>query len=172
MKSAKLGCVLVALCTAAGGHAQDIGAEPTTGAIVLEAGFPTDPTTATVFSGGDIDASATIEGCSGYISERPDLRLTFTADPTPSAMPLFIHALSDGDTTLLIHAPDGNWYCNDDGANGINPMLVFGPAMSGYYQIWLGSYEVDQNHEALVAFSELGADLGTLQTPVNESPGR
>lgn len=166
--------VVFALLFAAGttASAQAPGTKPAMGAIILEAGFDEDPRTITVFSGGSINASEKIPGCSGYISEPPDVRLTYTADPSPAAMPLFIHALSEGDTTLVVKAPDGNWYCNDDGVNAVNPMVVFGPAMSGSYEIWLGSFEPDRNYEVVLAFSELGPDPVPLQAVPGSDPGR
>ncbi len=115
--------------------AQDIGAEPNSGTIELEANFPDDPAATEVLSGGSIDVSRVIEGCTGYISNEPDGRLSFTASPDPDAYPLYIYALSSGDTTLVINAPDGNWYCNDDGDEGLDPSIVFGPAMTGEYEI-------------------------------------
>lgn len=152
--------------------AQVPGAKPAMGAIVLEAGFPDDPRIITVFSGGPVNAAEAIPGCSGNISEPPDLRLTYTAEPGPEAMPLFIHALSAGDTTLVVRAPDGSWHCNDDGINGMNPMVVFAPPMSGNYEIWVGSFEPDRNHEVALAFSELGPDLAPLQAVLAGDPGR
>ncbi len=137
------------------GAAQDISAEPNAGTIVLEANFTPDPTTMDVTSGGEIDVSEVIPGCTGYISEAPDVRLTFTAEPAPDAFPLYIYALSSGDTTLVVNAPDGNWYCNDDGEQGLDPTLVFSPAMGGDYEIWVGSYDEDEFHDAKLSVSEL-----------------
>jgi hypothetical protein len=168
--------IALAALPVASASAQDPLAKPASGAIVLEAGFADDPRTLTVISGGPVNAAETIPGCSGHVSEAPDIRLTYIADPSPDALPLFIHALSQGDTTLVVKAPDGNWYCSDDGVNAMNPMLVFGPAMSGDYAIWLGSFEPDRNHEAILAFSELGPDPAPLEAALGgtrlAAPGR
>lgn len=135
--------------------AQDISAEPNSGTITLDANFTPDPTTMEVTSGGSINVSEVIPGCSGYISDAPDVRLTFTAQPSPDAYPLYIYALSSDDTTLVINAPDGEWYCNDDGNEGLDPSVVFSPAMSGDYEIWVGSYDEDEFHDAKLSVSEL-----------------
>lgn len=136
--------------------AQSIFSDPGSGTITLEANFDEDPTTTELVSGGEIDVSASVDGCSGYISDAPDVRLSFTADPQPNAYQLYISAQSDEDTTLLINAPDGNWYCNDDGPSGVDPLIVFGPAQSGDYEIWVGSFEEGQYHSATLRISELG----------------
>ena len=48
--------------------------------------------------------------------------------------------MSQDDTTLVINAPDGEWYCDDDGAGYPNPELTFASPMSGQYDIWVGTY--------------------------------
>lgn len=149
----------LAATTPIAASAQDIGADATFGSIELEANFAEDPTSVEVTSGGEIDVSETIDGCVGFISDEPDVRLTFTASTSPDAFPLFISAVSDGDTTLVVNAPDGRYYCNDDGndggENGTNPSIVFGPAQSGAYEIWLGSFEEGEYLPAEVLISEL-----------------
>jgi hypothetical protein len=145
----------LAVALTASGSAQDITAEPNSDSVYLEAGFTPDPTTVNVTSGGTIDVSNVIDGCSGYISNAPDVRLTFSANSSADAYPLYIYAKASGDTTLVINAPDGNWYCNDDGSEGTNPLVVFGPAMSGDYEIWIGSYDQGEYHDATLEISEL-----------------
>lgn len=145
----------VALAISAPVIAQDIFGEPNSATVILEANFPDDPNTVDVISGGEINVSTVVDGCNGYISDAPDVRLNFTTDESPSAFPLYIYATSDEDTTLLINAPDGSWYCNDDGNSGTNPSVVFGPAMAGDYEIWVGSYDEGTYHEAKVGISEL-----------------
>ena len=147
----------LAIGISASGKAQDISADPISDTVSLSAGFTPDPTTVAVTSGGTVNAGKSIDGCSGYISDAPDLRLTFSANQTPSAMPLYINAKSSGDTTLVINAPDGRWYCNDDSA-GSNPMVVFGPAQSGNYEIWVGSFEEGEYHDATLEISELNGE--------------
>ena len=68
-------------------------------------------------------------------------------DPAPSVEidydgrgnDLFISGRSTMDTTIVIHAPDGRWYCNDD-AWSLNPGIRFADARRGLYQVWLGTY--------------------------------
>ena len=152
--------VTIALAVAALGisgvaSAQDVFGDPNSGSIKLEASFPDDPRAIDVTSGGIINAAKAVEGCTGFISDDPDVRLTFSADDSPNARPLFISVRSDEDTTLVINAPDGRYYCNDDGMNGVNPSIIFGPAQSGDYEIWVGSFTEGEYHEAKLDISEL-----------------
>lgn len=156
-KSVAIALASLAVCASAAAGAQNIFGEPNSGAITLEAGFDEDPRTITVTSGGPVDANETIGDCAGYISEDPDVRLTFTASDTHNALPLYISVRSDGDTTLVVNAPDGSFYCNDDGQQGnANPTVIFGPAQSGDYEIWVGSYADGEFHDAELHVSELG----------------
>ena len=145
----------MAVALTASGSAQDITATPNSDSVYLESGFTPDPTIVNVTSGGTIDVSNVINGCSGYISNAPDVRLTYSSSNEPSTLPLYIYAKSSGDTTLVINAPDGRWYCNDDGSEGVNPLLVFGPAQSGDYEIWIGSFDQGEYHDATLEISEL-----------------
>jgi hypothetical protein len=156
-KALTIALATFALGTSGAVAAQDIFGDPNSGSITLEAGFPNDPRTIEVIAGGTINADEAIGNCAGYISDDPDVRLTFTADDDANALPLFISARADGDTTLVINAPDGSWYCNDDGqSDGFNPSVVFGPAQTGDYEIWVGSFDQGEFHEAQLDISELG----------------
>lgn len=172
MKVITILAITAAFITATPVMAQDGDLAPIYSDVELSAGFETDPQIISVVSGGSINLGARVAGCDGYISQAPLVRMTFVADKSPSALPLFIHVFSKGDTTLIVKAPDGKWYCNDDGFNGHNPMLIFGPAMSGGYEIWLGSFRPAESHEALIAFSETGADITALEAQLSKSNGR
>lgn len=145
----------LAVAMTASASAQDITAEPNSASVTLDAGFTPDPTTVEITSGGTIDVSTVIDGCVGFISNAPDVRLTFSRSTSPSAYPLYIFAKTEGDSTLVINAPDGRWYCNDDGSEGVDPLVIFGPAMSGDYEIWIGSYESGEYHDGTLEISEL-----------------
>ncbi len=116
--------------------AQDINADPTYETVSLAGGFPDDPYVVSLQSGGPLDASGLGGACAGFIAEAPDVRLHFA----PGSLPLIISVASAADTTLVINAPDGNWYCNDDGEASLNPSIAFGSPMEGRYEIWVGTY--------------------------------
>lgn len=111
---------------------------PLYGTHSLSGGFTPDPYRVSVTAGGSSNARTMglPSGCVGNIAAaQPDVRLNFSA----GSLPLTIKAESSSDTTLIINAPNGQWYCNDD-SNGFNPAVRFSPAMSGQYDIWVGTY--------------------------------
>jgi len=130
----------------------DWSLRPTYETVSLRGGFTPDPYRVRLQSGGPIRANDSIGGnCVGYISEAPDVRLNFQ----PGSLPLIISVNSGTDTTLVINGPDGRWYCNDDGGNGLNPSLRWNSPMSGQYDIWVGTYASARNANAQLHISEL-----------------
>ncbi len=122
------------------------------GSVALRGGFSPDPYVVNVVSGGTYQASSVSSSCRGWVSAAPDFELQFTA----GSLPLTIAAIASGDTTLVVNDPNGNWYCNDDGGEGLNPLLTFSDPSSGSYDIWVGSYSQGQNINAALSISELG----------------
>jgi len=143
------GAALAALAMGGVASAQDINGPPTYGNFQLSAGFMPDPQYADVLSGGRTDASR-ISGCRGFIATNPDVRIVYSA----GNFPLSIWAESSGDTTLVINAPDGNWYCDDDSGGNLNPAIRFNRPMSGRYEVWVGTYGSTSNIQARVWVSE------------------
>ena len=134
-------------------HAQEISAEANYGLIELDGGFLPDPVIRDVSAGGNTDAS-NISGCSGYISNAPDLELNYS-NP---ALELSFFVESASDATLLINGPAGNWYCNDDFSttSDTNPGIVFEDPAPGIYDIWVGTYSSeDIYNKARVIITEL-----------------
>lgn len=123
--------------------AQDYHQNPTYTTLNLNTGFTPDPVTVQMSSGGSNDASALNNqqhagDCLGMVATAPDVRLNYTAGNT---YPLIISAHADGDTTLVINGPNGEWYCNDDRASGdLNPAVNIPHPASGQYDIWVGTY--------------------------------
>ncbi|MFC3096500.1 hypothetical protein [Alteraurantiacibacter palmitatis] len=135
--------------------AQDTAAVPVYHKVELSAGFTPDPQFFGVTSGGSISANGSVSSrCAGYIANAPDVRLHYTS----GSFPLIISTRSSGDTTLVVHAPDGRWYCDDDGGeSGLNAMVRFNSPQSGRYAIWVGSYRSGENVQADVAISEVSS---------------
>jgi len=126
-------CALAALPAAA----QDFNAQPTYGTINLNAGFTPDPQVISLQSGGQINAERLSSSCRGFIANAPDVRLNYSA----GSLPLILSVNANADTTLVVNAPDGSWYCDDDGGErGLNPSLRWNRPMSGRYEIWVGTY--------------------------------
>jgi hypothetical protein len=123
------------LVTGAATGAVTIHSTDSQGALV--SGFTPDPYVIGVTAGGTIDVSTTWPECRGYVRDSSNYLLTFTGGP----LPLLISAASDVDTTLIVEAPDGQVYCDDDSGEGpLNPALNFTPAQTGNYNIWVGTY--------------------------------
>jgi len=134
--------------------AQDYNQRPNYTTLTINSGFEPDPQTVNLQSGGNIDASSISSSCRGFISNAPDVRVVYT----PGRYPLIISVNSDADTTLVVNAPDGRWYCDDDsGQRGLNPMVRFNNPQQGRYEIWVGTYGRAQLQSATLAISEVSS---------------
>jgi serine protease Do len=81
------------------------------------------------------------EVCQGFAASAPDYRLVWGGDGTSLLRIFFV---GDGDATLIINRPDGQWACNDDFAgDNLNPFIQLDNAPSGQYDIWIGSFAAD-----------------------------
>jgi hypothetical protein len=142
---------LAAFMAAAAAGAQNYTLNPSYGTVNLSGGFTPDPYIVEVQSGGGIAANSLGSGCVGNIANAPDVRLNFAA----GSLPLIISVDSRADTTLVINGPDGRWYCDDDGGQGLNPSIRFGSPQSGQYDIWIGTYGSSELRNAELHISEL-----------------
>lgn len=154
MKTARFFLAAAALVCASGAVAQDTSADPNYGTISLEAGFANDPRVIALRAGGDLPASNAGSRCSGFITDAPDVRLHYEA----GSLPLIISVAAGSDTTLVVNAPDGSFYCDDDGGvNGLNPSVRFNNPRSGRYEIWVGTYRAGASQPARLHISEVGS---------------
>lgn len=118
--------------------------------VELEEGFLPDPHEVTLRAGGTLEVE--VGSCTyGYVAEGPDVDLVYT---TSGGTDLYIYVESEDDTTLLINRPDGNWVCNDDGLEGLNPLVTIPAASQGLYKIWVGTYG-DELADATLHISEV-----------------
>lgn len=145
---------------------------PLYGTVNLASGFQPDPHTVAVEAGGSTRASDAVPvSCSGFVhADEPDVDLNYT----PGRYPLYIYAVSDADTTLVVYDANGNWHCNDDfssDSNG-NPGIMFQNPPSGNYNIWIGTYNrMDSNPNATLKISEARPDWSAPSTS-SRSSGR
>ena len=65
---------------------------------------------------------------------------------------MHIYTEGNSDTTLAINGPDGRWYCNDDGGNGVNAGITL--SGSGVYDVYVGTYGSSRAATTLM-FSEI-----------------
>ncbi|MDC0598381.1 hypothetical protein OAP18_00860 [Gammaproteobacteria bacterium] len=116
-------------------QAQDYELPATYGEESLVSGFLPDPFTIDVEAGGDIEAGKLGSSCVGYIADAPDFELSFEN----GGLPLYFYVVSDGDTSLAINTPSGDWLCDDDSGGNLNPLVEVSEADSGVYDIWIGN---------------------------------
>jgi hypothetical protein len=129
------------------------GASGTYGQVRLTSGFEPDPHNVTLNAGGSYDASRINSDCRGYIATRPSFSLNYRA----RELPLYIGAVSDADTTIVVRAPDGSWRCDDDSGGALNPVVNWSDPVSGRYQIWVGRFGVEgEVSPATLHISEIG----------------
>ena len=127
---------------------------PNFGSTELASGFTPDPFEQAVTSGGPIDASYLGGDCRGFATAAPDFDVTYEAGSLTLLRFYFVADAAD-DTTLIINAPDGSWYCNDDAPGTIDPMFDFTNPESGLYDVWVGSYEQGTSVEGVLYVTEL-----------------
>ncbi len=129
------------------------GSNSNFGSTSLSPGFTPDPFTVPVVSGGSLDVRSMnlATGCVGHVTSNPDYILNLTAGTSFLA----VYNEGDGDTGLVVNAPDGGWHCDDDSHTGTNPLVQFSNAPSGQYDIWVTSYSPDDNISGTLHVSEL-----------------
>lgn len=121
------------------------------GQVTLRSGFEPDPHSVTLTAGGGVEASTVSSDCVGMIAQRADFTLRYR---DAGDLPLIISAASEGDATLAIRAPDGQWYCDDDSGGGLNPRVRFATPRNGRYQIWVGTFG-EEPTPAVLSISEI-----------------
>lgn len=155
MKTARVLLAAMALVSCVGtATAQNPNADPNYGSVNLVTGFTPDPRVISLQAGGTIAASGIRSDCAGFITSAPDVRLRYEA----GSLPLIISVAAQSDTTLVVNAPDGHFYCDDDGGvNGSNPSIRFNNPQSGRYEIWVGTYRSGNPQPARLHISEVSS---------------
>lgn len=133
-----LSALALGLLPAAAG-AQEARFDPTYGQTTLEAGWSPNPMQVSLTAGGTIESEELGSGCSGLIAIAPDFRVDYRS----GGGALVLSADSAFDTVLVVHGPDGDWHCDDDGAGGNDPQIVFEDPAEGEYAIWVGTKDMD-----------------------------
>lgn len=121
----------------------------TSGSVSLTTGFMPDPQMLSGMSGGMVQAQQVNPTCRGWIGQQPNHVMNLA-----SGFPfLRVYVQAQSDTTLVIRAPNGQFFCNDD-TWGFNPDVdaAYGP---GQYMIWVGSYSQSTPGPYTITFSEL-----------------
>lgn len=125
---------------------------PAFGQINLSAGFLPDPYTRNVTAGGSYNLQSCLNNAWGWVAAAPDFDLYYQTNGTYQ---LTIAIESNADTVLLINAPDGQWYFDDDGGYGLGGGITFTNPRSGLYDIWIGTYNRASGIPARLIITEL-----------------
>ena len=97
-----------------------------------------DPAVLEGAAGGTIQAQrAADSSCRGHVQSQPDHIMYVQG----RARYLRLYVESSSDTTMVIRTPDGRWLCDDDGGEGMNPMLEMDSWPAGQYLLWIGTYQ-------------------------------
>jgi hypothetical protein len=104
---------------------------------------PVAPLFTDVGSGGPVDVWTmfpTSDNCRGYADVAPDINIYVNSGDVTHIEMGFNAYTSGADTTLIVRAPNGDWYCDDDSGGDLNPYLNLRVDQSGKYDVWVGSY--------------------------------
>ncbi|WP_323022612.1 hypothetical protein [Pararhodobacter sp.] len=94
-----------------------------------------------VIAGGTTDLATCPETQgAGYVIDQPDFTMAYDALDLGRALEIRVRAGCDA--VLLVNASNGQWLFNDD-ANGTDPGLRIENAPSGRYDIWVGTYGME-----------------------------
>lgn len=135
-------------------------AQGTFGQVQLREGFMPDPHVVTVNAGGPIDVATVSDNCRGFIAERPSFSLRYRAGESP----LYVGVVADEDTTLVVKGPNGQWMCDDDSGDDLNPVISWENPRSGRYQIWVGRFGTSELAPAQLFISEIAGPADAVPT--------
>ncbi len=124
---------------------------PNYGNANLSAGFSPDPYSVGAMSGGAVDVSYLGGSCSGFATAAPDLRVNYGGS---GSLLRFYFVGSNGDATMVVNDPYGNFYCVDDLFGTVNPTIDFNNPAGGAYDIWIGSYATNTSVSGTIYITE------------------
>lgn len=126
----------------------DPSRDPLYGEITLARGFQPSPYGLQLLGGGRSDAAEHLANldCRGYVSEAPDYSVYLSEDITDLSFSVF----SPAPMTILVNGADGRWHCSDAESGG-DPAISFDYALSGLYDVWVGSLE-ERNYAASIFY--------------------
>ncbi len=119
--------------------------------VLVEPGFRVDPFVMRGAANGNTPSAALgmPEACPGFWTR--DAQHVFTL---PHGMRyLRVEVASDDDTTLAIVTPDGQVWCDDDGAGNYSPRLA-GQFPAGTYAVYVGTYQRGRRARYALTLSE------------------
>ena len=109
--------------------------EPLYGVIEMASGPPDTALALDMLAGGYEDASQLGGNCHGFVARSPDFQIDWQAGMGP----LRLTTISDEDTVLVLHSPDGAWLCRGTLSDGSAPVVALNDPAEGSYRIWVGT---------------------------------
>jgi hypothetical protein len=122
--------------------------------------IPNQRVTLQGIAGGPMTLSAVDGSCRGYAQPSPSHVLMVP----PGAAMVRIGATSGVDTTLMVQMPDGRVMCDDDGGEGLNPLLEL-PTVPGPIRVWVGSYSASNTGPYQLEASAFGGGPVVVAPP-------
>ena len=146
----------------------DPARDPLYGEISLARGFQPSPYTLQVLGGGRSDAAEHLAdpACRGYVSEAPDYSVYLSEDLAN----LWFSLYSPAAMTLLINGADGRWHCSAGDSSG-DHAISFGYALSGLYDVWVGSQDEGNYAASIFYLTEFQPDASLKFTIDTSCPG-
>lgn len=141
--------VALALSATAANACPDWSQRPHFGSIQITAGFQPDPYVRNITAGGTENLRRCGFNWDGFVSRKPDFDLYYQG----GGYPLTIAVTAQADAILLISAPNGDWYYNDD-YRGFNPAITFQNPQNGLYDIWIGSWDGSRRNPGQLIITE------------------
>lgn len=137
---------------------------PLYGALNLRAGFTPDPQLMRGNMGGTVDASRFNPSCSGSVHPQP----SHVVRSRTGFRNIRFVVSSEADATLMVRLPNGAVLCDDDGGEGLNP-LIETASPAGEIHIWVGVWSSrNEGQPYTIGITELPhITASTLQAPTN-----
>ncbi len=122
-------------------------------------GLRLDPFLVSVQGGGPALASALDENCTGFVADAPTASVNYQGDA--DRLTAFVY--SDGDSTLVVRTPDGDFLCGDNTNPLIlDPTITITAPVTGTYDVWVGSAVATDLIPGFLVFTGRG-DLDATQ---------
>ena len=148
----------------AGPPAAVLAAEAAAHRFELGPGFTPDPQQVTGLAGGPRRARDISNDCRGYIAAAANHILSLSAPVND----LHISVYSEEDTTLVVQLANGQYYCDDDGGPGNNPMLS-GAFPAGVHRVYVGTYSAPSGPGQTYTFTVTTVEVANAMDALAEA---
>lgn len=139
---------------------------PRYGMVNLRTGFTPDPQIMSGVMGGSVPASQLGGNCRGSVYPQP----SHVVRTRTGFQRIRFVVNGQGDATLMVMLPNGQVLCDDDGGEGLNP-LIETSSPPGAIRVWVGVYsDSNQGRPYTIGVTEL-SHITANNLPVGRVPG-